>query len=88
MTNPLDHLRSKFLMRCAEERVLLELADPASPSAEARRAVHRLAGTAGMFGFHELGRLAAAIDDELHENRSLQPGDFDALTAELRRLPG
>ena len=87
MSHPLELLRAKFLMRCGEDLVLLDRADPQAPSEEARRAVHRLAGTAGMFGHEALGRLALAIDDRLHADGRIEPADLDALKAELRGLP-
>jgi HPt (histidine-containing phosphotransfer) domain-containing protein len=86
MTHPLDHLRSKFLVRCAGDLGLLEGTDLESPSDAARLAVHRLAGTAGMFGWEALGQLAMTIDDQLHAGEPIEPPKFDALLTQLRSL--
>jgi HPt (histidine-containing phosphotransfer) domain-containing protein len=80
-------LKAKFLARAtndlAELRSWSARGAPAEP--EMRQRVHRLAGAAGTFGFHDLSDLAKRVDDRL---ASGEAGDAPALIAELRRVLG
>ncbi len=54
---------------------------------EARRAAHRLRGSAGTYGFVELGASAGAVEDLLLESAGVPDGDGRArLEEQLRRL--
>jgi len=54
--------------------------------ADAKRAAHKLRGSAGMFGFAALGRIAGAIDDLMTEAApdASTRARVDALAADLR----
>ena len=76
MNDPLASLRTRFLDRTREDLAQLRA------GAEPRPLVHRLAGTAGMLGFAELGRLAAVVDDQLLAGAA-EPDDWAALLAAM-----
>ena len=80
MSDPASALGLRFRARLVADLVAVR----AGPSAQAgfELVVHRLAGAAGMFGFPELGRLAARVDDQIHAG-GLQAADVDALAAAL-----
>jgi HPt (histidine-containing phosphotransfer) domain-containing protein len=84
----LDGLRQRFLVRSAEDWRLLRAwtARGAPPDDEMRRLVHRLAGAAGTFGFHELSARAKETDDRLCDGLPADPANAAALIAELRRV--
>jgi HPt (histidine-containing phosphotransfer) domain-containing protein len=52
--------------------------------AEAIAVAHKLAGSLGMFGFHEGTRIARELEQHL-ESEELNPTTFTALTAQLRQ---
>ena len=58
-------LRERFRLRAAEDRDALMQALERSDRAEMRRLAHDLSGTAGTFGFHEVGEAAMALEDRL-----------------------
>lgn len=73
--DPLAALRARFLARCQDDLAVLEraIAEPADlQNADIKLTVHRLSGTAGVFGFSALSALAAPIDDCLHGDK--EPG--------------
>ncbi|WP_411289351.1 Hpt domain-containing protein [Phenylobacterium sp.] len=72
-------LRARFLARAADD--LAKLRGGLEPEA-AGVLIHRLSGTAGVFGFDELSRLAGAVDDRRHAG---QP-DAAEMAALLREL--
>jgi len=86
MNDPLAALRNRFLERTRVELAVLRLAgeDPAAAAA----AIHRLSGAAGVFGFHEVSRLAAVVDDQIHAGQAPEPSDLAALIEAVERLPG
>ena len=62
MTAPEDRLaalRDRFLARAADDLASLAEADEAA----ARHIAHRLAGTAGTFGFAEISEAAIQVDE-------------------------
>lgn len=60
--DPLAALRVRFRDRCAEDAVRLRAHLAGQEDADLEPLVHRLAGSAGMFGHAEIGAAAAAID--------------------------
>jgi HPt (histidine-containing phosphotransfer) domain-containing protein len=86
MSDPLAALREKFLLRCASDAALLAEAGAGPPSEEARVAVHRLAGAAGVFGYHDLSALARTLDDQVHAEGRMQPADLQNLLSALKAL--
>ncbi|HEY8618315.1 Hpt domain-containing protein [Phenylobacterium sp.] len=76
MNDPLASLRTRFLDRTREDLAQLRA------GAEPRPLVHRLAGTAGMLGFADLGRLAAVVDEQLVDGEA-NPADWAALLASM-----
>jgi HPt (histidine-containing phosphotransfer) domain-containing protein len=51
--------------------------------ADAKRAVHKLRGSAGMFGYGALGQIAGQIDDLMHEAHGAGEGAPSARLQEL-----
>jgi len=60
-------LRERFVARCMTDcaRLKAHLEGDILAPPELRRAVHRLAGAAGMFGYAELGAVAGDLDAKL-----------------------
>lgn len=84
MTDPLAPLRDRFRARARADRIELEaLATGDLSSAELRRLVHNLAGTAGTFGFAPLSRAAIEIDDQMAAGLPADPVSLDRLKARL-----
>lgn len=85
--DPLAALTAKFMARCAtnlvELRAMAAAGDP--PEAVLRPLVHRLAGTAGMFGLAEVSAAAAAIDSDLVDGKPAGGDELDALIQALSR---
>lgn len=83
MTDPrarFNELRDRFLIRCLEDRDTIARAQEGYTQPEILRfAVHRLAGAAGTFGFPDLSRVAAEIDDLLVEGKPVPDADFERL---------
>lgn len=72
----MDRLRLRFVARAAED--LLKLRGhqdgAALPRKDLHALVHRLAGSAGIFGFAEISKVAGELDDRL-----LDGGDAETL---------
>ena len=85
MSDPLAALRERFVERARTDLEVLRR--PAADPAETARLVHRLSGAAGMFGFAEVSRLAAAVDDEIHAGGPPSEGALAALIAAVEALP-
>lgn len=87
--DPLAALRARFLARCQDDLAILErvIAAPADlQDPELKFTVHRLSGTAGVFGFSALSALAAPIDDCLHDGKDPTIGSLVALVDALRKI--
>ncbi|HEY8572831.1 Hpt domain-containing protein [Phenylobacterium sp.] len=82
MSDPLASLKARFVVRAQDDLTVLETADVEAAS----DVIHRLAGTAGTLGYHELSRLAAVVDQALHDGQAAPPGALEALNAELRAV--
>lgn len=81
-------LRRRFQTRCREDLSEVRAWRAGREvSADARMAtiVHRMAGVAGSFGFHDLSRFASAIDDRLTLGLAPDPEDLAGFQAALRR---
>jgi HPt (histidine-containing phosphotransfer) domain-containing protein len=65
-------LRAKFLARSTDDLQALRRwsAAGAPPDDAHRRILHRLAGAAGTFGFHDLSDFAKRAEDALHDGAS------------------
>lgn len=85
MSDPMAVLRERFLERTQATLSLLLHED--RESAEVQPAVHKLSGAAGVFGFHEVSRLAGIVDDALHAGERPRGEDLDNLIDALRKLP-
>ena len=76
----METLKARFVARAAEDRDRLRSCqDTRSP--ELRSLVHRLAGSAGLFGFSTISTLAATVDAQL-----AQGGDGETLPELLAAL--
>lgn len=80
MNDPMASLRARFVDRLRDDLAELRSGAPARPL------VHRMAGTAGMLGFVELGRLADVVDAQLAEGDPAEPADWDALLTAMDEL--
>ena len=86
--NPLEErmaaLRARFVERAREERVAIaEAMDGALARDALRRRGHSIAGTAGLFGFDEIGEDAKALEEAIDEDASDR--EVRALAAALER---
>ncbi|MDE2465958.1 MAG: Hpt domain-containing protein [Alphaproteobacteria bacterium] len=79
----LEALRARFRARCENDLRILEQ----GPDGEAfRYCVHRLAGSAGTFGFDDISRSAAQIDDLLQRQEMVEPELLDDLIRRVRAI--
>ena len=85
MDDPLAALRARFLQRSRADLDLLR-ASPLDRSAIAA-VVHRLSGAAGMFGFPEVSRLAARVDDQIQAGEPVDEVAMRELVTGLEALP-
>lgn len=84
MSDPLAPLRARFIERTRGDLEVLRRPDD-DPEATASL-VHRLSGTAGVFGFAEVSRLAAVVDDEIHAGGPPSQAALGDLVAALEAL--
>lgn len=84
MNNLLAAVKLRFLARVGDDVDVLR--DPTAPAAEVGLVVHRLAGLAGVFGYAEVSRLAAKLDEQLHESGHWGGRDMAALVNALDLL--
>lgn len=84
MSDPLAAVKLRFLARVGDDVDVLR--DPAAPAAEVGLLVHRLAGIAGVFGYAEVSRLAAKLDEQVHESGRWSGRDMAALVNALDLL--
>lgn len=85
--DPLAALRTEFLCRAVEDRAALIDALATSDVDRMERIAHGLAGSAGLFGFSEVGAAAMAMDDGFASGRGLDSGAMDRLISALAALP-
>lgn len=77
-----DDLRLRFLQRTRDDYERLRtLRDAPSENAKEELAfmVHRIAGTAGMFGFGDVGEVAGRLDAKIGEGERVIAADIDPL---------
>lgn len=89
----LAELRKRFAARSAENAARLEIlreqlnGDASDDTIrEIEQMAHRLAGTAGTFGFPDLGSLADAVEQEIGRLRASGERDFSRLADACGRL--
>jgi HPt (histidine-containing phosphotransfer) domain-containing protein len=84
----MDALAQRFLARCAEDLPKLQRYSTRSGDglADVRFIVHRMAGSAGLFGYSAIGGLAARADEELSAACSIEMPTLRALTDALEAL--
>jgi PAS domain S-box-containing protein len=85
----MEDLQARFVDRSRQDRSrLAELLATAAPSdlGELRALVHRFAGTAGTFGFADIGDCAAALDRRFAAGEGAAPEDFTPLLQALDDL--
>lgn len=84
MTDPLAEFRHRFRARAIADRAELELlAQGDRTSADLRRLVHNLAGTAGTFGYAALSCAAIEVDDQMAAGRPADKASLDRLKERL-----
>lgn len=86
MNDPLAPFRARFVARAKEELPLLRAGRDAAGDEALRIVVHRMAGLAGTVGYAEIGRLAARVDEALHDGGPVPAADYDALLAAIEAL--
>jgi HPt (histidine-containing phosphotransfer) domain-containing protein len=77
-------LRERFIGRACEDLTRLRVhgSEPAMSVVELRLCAHRLAGSAGIFGFRRLSEIAGQLDLQLQQGKS-DPLLIRALVLEL-----
>lgn len=86
MSDPLAALRTRFVARAADDLATLRTLSAVDDGPQMQALTHRLAGTAGTFGFAEVSRLAGRVDEALHEGRAPPPETYAALLAALAAI--
>nr|WP_280644133.1 Hpt domain-containing protein [Brevundimonas alba] len=82
-------MKARFRLRAAEDLERLERLWTEEPdSADIRRTVHDLAGSAGIFGHPALGEAALAIDDRYASGGHPEQPQMDLLLQRLREAAG
>jgi len=76
-------LKARFVARAGDDLAVLRAG---AGAAQMQVLIHRLSGTAGAFGFAELSRLAAVVDDRLHVGEPPAATDMAALLRELESV--
>jgi len=82
----LADLRAAFRQRAARDRVILIQSLEAGDISQIEWIAHRLAGSAGMFGFSDVAEAALAIDDGFAAGRGLDANAAARLVSELEAL--
>lgn len=81
----IDTLRARFLARSKDDLEALQLWSSAgAPSDDNHhRLLHRLVGSAGTFGFHDISARARAVEDKLLADGSAGGPELRALIAAI-----
>lgn len=85
--DPLTALRVRFLERCVGDLATIRSAlrhNAPSDDPSLSLIVHRLAGTAGTFGYWEISHLASPIDDLLQSGARPPCSQLEALAEALQ----
>lgn len=80
MTDPLEALRARFVERCRADLAVLKAAPGED---ELALTIHRLAGSAGSFGFPTISALAADIDVQMRNGEARSGDELEALIHSL-----
>lgn len=85
----LERLRPRFLVRAAEllETLRRRTDGQQIPDADLRFDIHKVVGTAALFGFGRLGAVALTAETRWLETGAFLAADLDELAAELAALP-
>lgn len=76
MTDPLEALRARFVERCRADLAVLKAAPGED---ELALTIHRLAGSAGSFGFPTISALAGDIDMRMRNGEARSTDQLEAL---------
>jgi HPt (histidine-containing phosphotransfer) domain-containing protein len=79
----LERLTERFRVRCRDDLAILEEGPDGEKFAYC---IHRLAGSAGTFGFAEISRSASQIDEHLRRNEVVKPEELDKLISQVRAI--
>ncbi len=81
-------VKQVFLARTREEYTTLRRHQQMRdlPRDELRRIIHRLSGSAGFFGYPDIGRMAGLIDEELADGAADDQIDLPRLLAALGEI--
>jgi HPt (histidine-containing phosphotransfer) domain-containing protein len=84
----MDVLAKRFLVRCGDDLAKLKelSADSADKQSEIRHIVHRMSGSAGIFGHDAIGMLAAQVDDDIVDGRPVGATTLPVLIEALTSL--
>jgi HPt (histidine-containing phosphotransfer) domain-containing protein len=82
--DPLAALRVRFRARGMEDADRLEQALESGERVELERLVHGLAGSAGMFGYRRIGRIAGEVDAAFARNEPDAVRSIPELIAAIR----
>lgn len=64
----MEQLRARFILRAQDEQAAIATAVAAMDRDEVKRIAHGLSGSAGVFGFAEIGNEAQAVEEAVDEN--------------------
>lgn len=87
-----NELRDRFISRTTDsatrlDALMREMREPVSPEAdEVLQIAHRLAGTAGTFGFSDLSVLADYVEQEIERLRQAESRDINGLITACSQL--
>lgn len=83
--DPLAPLKLRFRDRARADAEALAVALAEADHDRIETLVHGLAGTAGLFGFADIGALARTIDTRFAEGAPPSPAEIEGLIAAIRR---
>ena len=86
MTDRLAALKPLFVARCGEDLAGLRRAKKEGDTLEIGRLAHRLAGSAGSFGFPEISRLALIVDEGCRADAATLEHALNELIAVLDQI--
>lgn len=84
MADPLELLRALFLDRCRTDLEQLRGLEPDHP--DIGMIAHRLAGSAGSFGYPEISKAAAVVDDRARYGPPPSSQDVLTLTRAMEKI--
>lgn len=84
--DPLAPLRTRFRERCGNAAARLRAFLAGGDEPELEDMIHRLAGSAGLFGYAEVGAMAEALDAGFAEGRRPTSQALSDLADALERL--